>query len=307
MVCPQDAPGDKAEFALDLRLPLGMASLGPGSPGGRTRQGAGIEVHRWRTARPYSPYLFGFAFGNFTQAFSRDGSTRLTYLSDTASSAVMQQLFAPTGAMVRFLSAKAGVPLPDGQYTQLLVAGDEAQEAATWSVIGTANIEPVPADSQDDWVIVHELAHQWWGNLVTCTTWQDFWLNEGITTFMTAAWKEFRYGRAAYTAELDRARARVAKVRDQGWDRPLAFAGPYPSLGARRAVQYSKGALFMDHLRTTLGDEAFWRGLKSYTTVHAGGVVTSADLQRAMEMASARDLSATFTEWVYGAPGRTGQ
>ena len=307
MVCPQDAPGDKAEFALDLRLPLGMVSLGPGSPGGRTRQGAGIEVHRWRTARPYSPYLFGFAFGNFTQAFSRDGSTRLTYLSDTASSAVMQQLFAPTGAMVRFLSAKAGVPLPDGQYTQLLVAGDEAQEAATWSVIGTANIEPVPADSQDDWVIVHELAHQWWGNLVTCATWQDFWLNEGITTFMTAAWKESRYGRAAYTAELDRARARVAKVRDQGWDRPLAFAGPYPSLGARRAVQYSKGALFMDHLRTTLGDEAFWRGLKSYTTVHAGGVVTSADLQRAMEMASARDLSATFTEWVYGAPGRTGQ
>ena len=54
----------------------------------------------------------------------------------------MQQLFAPTGAMVRFLSDKAGVPLPDGQYAQLLVAGDEAQEAATWSVIGTENLQP---------------------------------------------------------------------------------------------------------------------------------------------------------------------
>ena len=214
----------------------------------------------------------------------------------------MQQVFAPTGAMVRYLSDKAGVPLPDGRYTQLLVAGDEAQEAATWSVIGWENLRSAPTDPQDDWVIVHELAHQWWGNLVTCATWQDFWLNEGITTFMTAAWKESRYGRAAYSAELDRARARVSRVRQEGWDRPLAFPGPYPSLGTRRAVQYSKGALFMDHLRTMLGDEAFWRGLKSYTATHAGGVVTSADLQRAMEEASGTDLAATFTAWVYGPP-----
>lgn len=60
---------------------------------------------------------------------------------------------------------------------------------------------PVLADPTDDWVIVHELAHQWWGNLISCATWQDFWLNEGITTFMTAAWKEHRFGRAAYDAE----------------------------------------------------------------------------------------------------------
>lgn len=302
MVCTQDTPGDKAAFALDLRLPLGMVSLGPGTQSARARQGAGMEIHRWRASRPYSAYLFGFAFGHFTQAFGREGSTRLTYLSDTVSAADLQQRFAPTGAMVRFLSEKAGVPLADGQYTQLLVAGDEAQEAATWSVIGAGNVGPPPVNAQDDWAIVHELAHQWWGNLVTCATWRDFWLNEGITTFMTAAWKESRYGRAAYIAELDLARARVAKVRDQGWDRPLAFAGPYPSLGARRAIQYSKGALFMDHLRTLLGEKAFWQGLRSYTMEHAGGVVTSADLQRAMEEASGKDLSETFNAWVYPPP-----
>ena len=306
MVCTQDAPGDKAEFSLDLRLPVGMVSLGPGVQAGTTRSGAGFEVHRWRTSRPYSAYLFGFAFGHFSQAFAAEGRVRLTFLSDTASTAEMKQLFAQTGAMVRFLSGKAGVSLPDNQYAQLLVPGDEAQEAATYSVIGAENIEPVLTDPNDDWVIVHELAHQWWGNLVTCATWQDFWLNEGITTFMTAAWKESQFGRAAYDAELDIARARVAKVQAQGWDRPLAFAGAYPSLGARRAVQYSKGALFMDHLRTVLGDEAFWRGLRSYTMEHAGGVVTSPDLQRAMETASGKVLSATFSEWVYGpAPDRT--
>nr|WP_225197337.1 M1 family aminopeptidase [Gluconobacter oxydans] len=149
-------------------------------------------------------------------------------------------------------------------------------------------------------MIIHELTHGWWGNLVTCATLQDFWLNEGITTFMTAAWKEHRYGRAAYVAELDIARARLEKARAKGYDKPLAWSGSYPSLGARRAVQYSKGALFMDYLRTTLGDTVFWAGLRSYTRAHAGGTVTSIDFERAMEDASGRDLQRIFKDWVFG-------
>ncbi|HEX8533642.1 MAG TPA: M1 family aminopeptidase, partial [Allosphingosinicella sp.] len=153
---------------------------------------------------------------------------------------------------------------------------------------------------QSGWVIVHELAHMWWGNLVTTATWRDFWLNEGITTFMTAAWKEHRFGPAAYQGELDAARVRLGRAREAGWDKPLAFGGDYPSLGMRRAIQYSKGALFMAHLRTMLGDAAFWAGLKAFTRENAGGTVTSIDLQHAMERASGRDLSAVFAEWVYG-------
>ena len=151
---------------------------------------------------------------------------------------------------------------------------------------------------------MHELAHQWWGNLVTCATWRDFWLNEGITTFMTAAWKEHRYGRAAYIAELDVARARLAKASELGFDKPLAWNGQYPSLGTRRAIQYSKGALFMDHLRRELGERAFWSGLRKFTRDHAGGTVTSIDLQRAMERSSRRDLSALFATWVFDGESR---
>src|SRR3546814_16397149 len=91
--------------------------------------------------------------------------------------------------MVAFLSAKAGMPLPVADYSQLLVEGDEAQEAATYSVLGSDALPRQPDDPSQDWAIVHELTHQWWGNLITCETLKDFWLNEGITTFMTAAWK----------------------------------------------------------------------------------------------------------------------
>jgi len=202
--------------------------------------------------------------------------------------------------MVTFFADKAGVALPGGRYAQLLVAGREAQEAATYSLIGRGELERGAADPSSQWVIAHELAHQWWGNLVTTETWRDFWLNEGIATFMTAAWKEHRFGASAYRAELDAARARLTRAREAGWDRPLAFAGPYPNLGTRRAIQYSKGALFMDHLRITLGEEAFWAGLKLFTRRHAGGTVTSIHLQRAMEQASKRDLTPVFREWVFG-------
>ena len=129
---------------------------------------------------------------------------------------------------------------------------------------------------------------------------KDFWLNEGITTFMTAAWKEHRYGRAAYDAELDVARGRLEKARARGFDKPLAWDGHYPTLGTRRAIQYSKGALFMDHLRATLGDAAFWSGLRRYTRAHVGGTVTSIDLEQAMEAASGRDLHQIFADWVFG-------
>ena len=300
MVCRQDGFGDKASVALDLRVPAGMDALSVGRRVSRRSLSGGGEVQRWVTPRPYSPYLFGFAIGRFARAQERVGPATLTYLSDVADAEALKRRFAETGRIVRFFADKAGMSLPVRDYGQLLVEGREAQEAATYSVIGLDALPAQANDPAEDWAIPHELAHQWWGNLVTCATLKDFWLNEGITTFMTAAWKEHRYGRAAYDAELAVARARLDKARAAGFDKPLAWDGRYPTLGTRRAVQYSKGALFMDHLRATLGDKAFWAGLRRYTRTHAGRTVSSVDFQRAMEAASGRDLQPVFVEWVFG-------
>ncbi len=300
MVCLQDQFGDKAKFSLDLQVPGGMDALSVGRKIFERAGPDGSRIQRWKTPRPYSAYLYGFAVGRFAYASDKVGSARLTYLNDVTDAADLKRRFAETGEMVRFLSGKAGVPLPVADYSQLLVKGDEAQEAATYSVLGVDALPTKAADPAEDWAIVHELTHQWWGNLITCATLKDFWLNEGITTFMTAAWKEHRYGRAAYEAELDIARNRLDRARTRGFDKPLSWDGHYPTLGTRRAVQYSKGALFMDRLRTTLGDATFWSGLRRYTRAHAGGTVTSIDLEQAMETASGKDLHPLFVEWVFG-------
>lgn len=150
-----------------------MTSLSVGSMMARRPGPDGSEIHSWKAPRPYSAYLYGFAVGRFTRVSERAGSKRLTYLSDNADAGELKRRLAGTREMVAFLSSKAGLPLPVGDYGQLLVKGDEAQEAATYSVLGTDALPTKPDDPSEDWAIVHELTHQWWGNLITGETLKD--------------------------------------------------------------------------------------------------------------------------------------
>jgi aminopeptidase N len=179
------------------------------------------------------------------------------------------------------------------------VDGEVAQEMSSFSVLGRALVEARRATASEDWAAAHELGHQFWGNLVTCADWPHFWLNEGMTTFMVAAWKEQRWGRAAYDRELELARKRHQTAVEAGFDVPLTFAGAYPSLRIKRAITYSKAVLFIDRLRQTMGDTAFWSALRAYTRKYGGRAVESRDFQAAFQAATRTDLCPVFAEWVY--------
>lgn len=147
--------------------------------------------------------------------------------------------------------------------------------------------------------MAHELAHQWWGVLVGIRSWSDFWLNEGMATFMADAYLEHHNGRAAYDQEIASTKDRMEELRAQGKDRPLHWEAWKDAHDALGRLPYVKGALFLDRLRTELGEEKFWGGIALYTSRNAQRLVDSQDFERAMEDASSRDLKPLFDEAVY--------
>jgi len=272
---------DRATLQIEFELPPGWLSVASDAE------------------RPYPLYVLGFAAGRFKETSEPASGKTLRYLGAVDDAAGLRARFASTPAMLAFFEAKAGLPLPHTEYTQVLVPGGVAQEVSRHAVIGKAMLDPILETPEEDWVIAHELAHQWWGNLITCADWHEFWLNEGITSFMTAAWKQQRWGEKAYQRELELAERRWERAKTAGFDKPLSWPGDYPSLGLKRAIHYSKGTLFMHALRQELGEAAFWQGLRRYTQANAGRSVRAADLQEAMEDAAGVNLQRLFERWVY--------
>lgn len=291
-----DAPSDRATLDLDVVLPRELQAIGTGTAQ-PVRDANDFNTHRWRLRKPMPSYLYGFAAGPFTHVQYEANGISFQLMGDGFDEAQLQQIFVDTPAMLAFFADKAGVAYPHRTYAQALVADTVGQELAGMAMLSETYGREVLEDETRQGLIAHEAAHQWWGNGVTNEDWRQFWLNEGITTFMAAAWMQHRFGDATYDAQVERWRVRVEKLRADGKDKPLVFPDWNKPSSDDRAVVYTKGAYVMHLLREQLGEDAFWKGLRAYTRSHMGRTATTADLQQAMQDASGRVLSAFFREW----------
>lgn len=300
-----DAPDERATLDLSLTLPAGLFAAGTGRAlPSRTLADGRIE-HRWSLDVPMPSYVYGFAAGRYQQATRQHGPTALRFVSADRSPAQLQTVFARTGDMLDFFATRAGLPYR-GDYTQVLVSSTIGQEMAGLSLLSEAYGKGVLEDADDTALMAHEAAHQWWGNRVTCASWEHFWLNEGMANFMTAAYLQQAQGEAAYQAQVQGWRARLDALRGKGADHALVYASWDAPSADDRAVVYRKGAYVLHLLRGELGEAAFWRGLRDYTRAHDGRSVVTADFQRAMEKAAGRSLQQFFDEWVYTAGAAEG-
>ena len=151
----------------------------------------------------------------------------------------------------------------------------------------------------DLWLLAHELAHQWYAVGIQCKDWSDFWLNEGLATFMADAFLEHRYGKARYEQEIQRSRTLYEAQVAQGKDRPLSYTDWQTSDQVGGAIPYHKGALFLAELRRQLTDAVFWQGIRLYTKDNWNRPVTSDDFEKSMDTAAHKDLSKLFARWVF--------
>ncbi len=296
-----DAPDARATFHLQLVVAREWTVVGNGREVGRRSISSTEDVSEWRQDRPVPTYTFGFAAGDYGQVAVSKGAIAEHYLANGFSDGDLRRVFADTASMLAFFTDRSGVPFPGDRYSQILVPRSAGQEMAGYAIVSEEYGRAVLNDPTVVSLLAHELAHQWWGNSVTCREWTHFWLNEGFATFMAAAYREHRFGREVYLRDVDAMRTRYERIRDAGRDRSLVFPNWDSPTADDRTLVYQKGGYVLHLLRQALGDQQFWSGIRYYTKTYLGRSVTTDDFRRAMEEATGRDLGAFFTEWVYAA------
>ena len=291
----KDHPSDKADSA-DIIVTCD-SSYRVGSNGkliSVVHNGDGTCTHHWQERYPIASYLISIALTNYEQFSdwfrysSTDSMEILNYVLPENFSTARGALSGTTDMLQIYSDLFGLYPFVREKYGHADFGKGGAMEHQTMTSTTTYNEN----------TIAHELAHQWFGDMITCCTWKDLWLNEGFAQYSTALYLEKKYGTSAYWSYINyqMSYARYAEgtlyVEDTAVVRTLFSSN----------LVYSKGASVLHMLRHVLGDSVFFRSLKNYandTTLKYNTASTS-DFQRVCEASSGTDLSYFFDEWVYG-------
>jgi len=298
MVCVDD-PADKATLTFKLILPANLTPIANGDFISQRELPNNKRVSEWRQGTAIPTYIFGFAAGPFHVVKEKRRNVELQYLATNYTAIDVCRIFRETPDMLDFFEDRAGVKYADRTYTQVLAAGGVEQEMSSFTALKEAYGKQLLENEQDLWLAAHECAHQWWGNMVTCRDWNHFWLNEGIATFMAAAYLEHRFGREAYMREIETYKTNYEKVRAAGKDKSLVFPDWKSPTREDRTLVYDKGAYVMHLLREEMGERAFWNGIRLFTRKYFGKSVVTSDFVNAMEEANGKSLKDFFAKWVY--------
>ncbi len=301
MVCVDD-PADKATLTFKLILPANLTPIANGQLVSQRELPNNRRVSEWQQRTSIPTYIFGFAAGPFRGVKEKRRNVELQYLATNYTEEEMRRIFRETPNMIDFFEDRAGVKYGDKMYTQVLAAGGVEQEMSSFTALRETYGNDLLKNEQDLWLAAHEFAHQWWGNMVTCRDWNHFWLNEGIATFMAAAFLEHRFGRVAYLKEIETYHTNYEKVRAAGKDKSLVFPDWLNPTREDRTLVYDKGAYVLHLLRAEMGERAFWNGLRLFTRRHFGKSVVTSDFVSAMEEANGKSLKQFFAKWVYLEP-----
>ncbi len=290
------APHDKATWEVIATLPAQLTVLSNGRLVGERRVAGGLRTTHWSQEKPASTYLISLLAAPLVKLRERWRTVPLEYYVYREDSTLARPLFGMTPDVMETFVRLTGVPYPWNKYAQATAA----------DFIG--GMENVGATTLIDWLpdqrayrdrpwykytlIPHELAHQWFGNLVTAENWANYWLHEGMAQFMPGQYWGAKLGRHAeedfYLEEYRQYLARDARRRS-----PLAS---YNS-----SVVYPKGALVLQMLKQHLGPERFWAAINRYLTRHAYSTATSDDLRQAVVDATGESMPWFWAQWIYQA------
>ncbi len=304
-----DHPSAKAPVKFTVTAPAIYSVVANGKLVSRTSNGAAPRFWVFDEKNPISPYNMVVAVGQFaTGVIGKTGTVPLSYYVTKSDSKLAPKGFSSARDAVSLFS-RLVQPYPYQKLALIVGATQFGGMENANTIVFAPNLLSscaaatersrrygIPQSIED--VVAHEIAHQWFGDSVTESTWADLWLSEGFATYFAGLFLENREGKAAFQAYMRTKAAsylayekrRRAPIHDKTTEKLFDLLNPN---------NYEKGGWVLHEIRGLIGDPAFFAGLRLYYARHKGGTATTDDLRAAFEKTSRKDLRDFFDRWVY--------
>jgi aminopeptidase N len=297
-----DSPNQQFTSEITCRVPEGMTAISNGRLVSDAKDPASeLKVIHWSQEKPHANYLITLVAGYFQKLEDKAHNVPLAFYTPPSEFAEAATSFRDTKDMVEYFEEEIGVPYPWDKYYQVcvndFVAGGMENTSATTLTDSTLFTDATENIRDSEGLISHELAHQWFGDLVTCKDWSHIWLNEGFATYYETLYRAHKHGRDAMLYELyQRARQITGMANDttpivrRTYDQPSEMFG---------YLAYPKASWVLHMLRCQLGENLYRQCIKTYLKRHEYGNVVTEDLRAVIEELSGRSYDQFFDQWLY--------
>ncbi|RAM49366.1 MAG: aminopeptidase [Hapalosiphonaceae cyanobacterium JJU2] len=298
-----DYPGQLSTSEIRVRVPKPLIAISNGELIA-TEEDGDDKIYHWSQQQIHPTYLMTLAVGDFAEIRDEWNGKPVTYYVEKGREADAKRSMGKTPRMMQFLSEKYGYAYAYPKYAQVCVddfifGGMENTSTTLLTDRCLLDAKAALDNRNTESLVVHELAHQWFGDLVVIKHWSHAWVKEGMASYSEVMWTEHEYGadEAAYY-RLGEARSYLAE--DSGrYRRPMVTHVYREAIELYDRHIYEKGSCVYHMIRTELGDEMFWQAMQTFVQDNAHKTVETIDLLRAIEKASGRNLLFLFDQYVY--------
>ncbi len=297
-----DYPGMLSTSEIKVRVPAQYHVVSNGELIATTQDGD-HQVFHWHQKQVHPTYLMALAVGEFDVIQDQWQDIPVTYYVEKGRKEQGQITMGKTPRMIAFLSEKYGYKYAFPKYAQVCAAdfifGGMENTSMTILTDRCLLDERAALDNRNsEALVVHELAHQWFGDLLVINHWSHAWVKEGMATYSEVMWTEQEYGadEAAYY-RLGAARRYLDEDKSR-YRRPMVTHVYREAIELYDRHTYEKGACVYHMIRAELGDALFWKAIQAFVNRHAHSTVETIDLLRAIDQATGRNLQPLFDQYV---------
>lgn len=298
-----DYPGQLSTSEIRVRVPKPLIAISNGELIA-TEEEDNHKVYHWLQQQVHPTYLMTLAVGDFAEIREEWNGKPVLYYVEKGREADARRSMGKTPRMMAFLSEKYGYPYAYPKYAQVCVDdfifGGMENTSTTLLTDRCLLDEKAALDNRNtESLVVHELAHQWFGDLVVIKHWSHAWIKEGMASYSEVMWTEHEYGadEAAYYRLLE-ARSYIAEDSNR-YRRPMVTHVYREAIELYDRHIYEKGSCVYHMIRAELGEELFWKAVQTFVRDNAHNTVETVDLLRAIEKATGRNLLFLFDQYVY--------